>query len=98
MAKSGSKAAVNGEKCMVDGSEREQERELAIPYLLSLITPLSRSRGAESASKSASARRTAFGRMLDDRCWMLDERKIRELACSLPFVTHHSSRPQKGLE
>ena len=35
---SGSKAAVNGEKWMVDGSEREQERELAIPCLLSLIT------------------------------------------------------------
>jgi len=36
--KSGSKAAVNGEKWMVDGSESEQERELAIPCLLSLIT------------------------------------------------------------
>ena len=35
---SGSKAAVNGEKWMVDGSEREQERELAIPCLFIFFT------------------------------------------------------------
>ena len=47
----------------------------------------------ESASESASARQTAFGRMLGDRCWMLDERKIRELAilCLLSPITHHPS-------
>jgi len=40
MAKSSSKAAVNREKCMVDGSEREQERELAILFLSQYITHL----------------------------------------------------------
>ena len=53
--------------------------------------------GRNSSNANESARRTACGRMLDDRCWMLDENQQitrmgkRELARSLPFVTYHSA-------